>query len=372
MYLLERILALFTYSAILYITCLLIAKLDRKYIGRILTIYLLMLTIMAFFYVPPSGADLYRLIPIMKIWASLNFQELWHEMLHSSTPINLIYMHIIGQTKIDGLLPAITAFIFFRNVFYILKSSVYKYNISSPNAALVLFFFMSLGVFIEVISGIRTMLGFSIIAVCVYQEMIEKKFILKNIFWYIIASLIHPAVLVMTLIRFSYLIFEGSKSNYQRISKMFVMLIALVLLFVFGEEYLLSSVDKAKYYIFYGTFSYYWEYLIGVISLLFIFYLILLVSKLKKIESDMDSIHNLIGFCKYLIIFIILFSFEYNTFHRFVIFLSILAIPLLIYVLKSTNYIKTNFKVLTLILSGSLLLIACARGNLTSLKFFIF
>ena len=254
MYLIERLIALFIYVFILGVICFLIGKVSRKYIGVILGVYLLLLSIMSFFYVPPMGADLYRLVPIMHFWASLSFSELLEAMVHSATPINLLYMFLIGKTKIDGLLPAITALLFYGNVFYIFKKSVIRYKISPFDASLVLFFFMSLGVLIEVISGIRTMLGFSFIAVCVYREMVEGKPIFKNLLLYVLASLLHPAVLVLTIIRFSYFMLEKNKNNYQWFSKASFMIILSVILVVFGKNYLLATVEKAKMYFLYGTF----------------------------------------------------------------------------------------------------------------------
>lgn len=372
LYLTERIISLFTYVLILWIICFLISKLGSRYIGKILFFYTLILSTMSFFFVPSPGADLYRLIPIMHLWGSLNFMELWNEMLNSTTPINLLYMYLIGKTKIDGLLPALTAFLFYSNVFYILKKSVIRYKVSSTDTALVLFFFMSLGVLIEVISGIRTMLGFSFVAVFIYKEMVEGKSIFKNIVWYVLVSLIHPAVLVLVIIRFSYLVIEKSKNNYQKFSKVLFVLIIIPILYIFGQGYLLASFEKTKDYVYSGTYWYFWEYLIGAISLLFIIYLISLTSRFIKIEGDLHSIQKLLVFCKYIAVLLIVFSIEYNTFHRFAIFLSIIAIPLLAYVLESSRYnkiIKFNFRQFVFILSCIILFIACTRGNLTSFKF---
>ena len=116
---------------------------------------------------------------------------------------------------------------------------------SSTDGALILFF-MSLGVLIEVISGIRTMLGFSFVAVFVYKEMVEGKSIFKNIVWYVLVSLIHPAVLVLVIIRFGYLVIEKSKNNYQKFSKVLFVLIVIPILYIFGREYLLASFEKLK------------------------------------------------------------------------------------------------------------------------------
>lgn len=374
MYITERIIALFTYIWVLFIVCFSIIKLGTRYIGKILLVYIVLLSIMSFFYVPSAGADLYRLIPVMHLWGNLSFSQVWIEMIKSPTPIYVLYMNLIGRTKIDGLLPAITCFLFYSNVFYVLKKSVSKYKLNALDASLLLFFFMSTGVLIEVISGIRTMLGFSFIAVCIYKEMVEDKPIFKNIIWYILASLLHPAVLALTVIRFVYLLFEKNTNNYQIVSKILSLVIVIAIYYFFGREYLIYGFEKGKAYIFSRSFSYFWEYLIGTISLMFIIYMEFLTSKLIKTEGDIESTHVLLGFCKFLSIILIVLFIEYNIFHRFVIFLSIIAIPLLANLLSMNNYRKVSkvkLRQLVLFLSCVLLVIACARGNLCSLKFFI-
>jgi len=374
MYLIERLISLFIYVSVLIIICFLISRLGRKYLGKILSIYVFLLATMAFFFIPPSGADLYRLIPIMHIFANLSFSELWQSMLHSTNPVYLLYMNLIGRTKIDGLLPAITALLFYKNVFYILKKSVIRSKVTAHDSALVLFFFMSIGALIEVISGIRTMLGFSFIAVFIYKEMVEGKSIYKNVLWYIVVSLLHPAVFALTVIRFTYLLFEKSSTKYKQFSKLLIMICSAGILFFFGKEYFMASFEKGKHYIMSDSYSYFWEYVIGGICLLLILNIEFITSKLIKIEGDTGSIQNLLGFCKFLSVILIIISIEYNTFHRFVIFLTIMAIPLLANILKSSNYkkvVKINFKQLVFIISFILLLLATSRGNLTSLKFFI-
>ncbi|MDW0110675.1 hypothetical protein QT716_11570 [Sporosarcina aquimarina] len=305
----------------------------------------------------------------------MSFSKLWGEMMQSYAPLNLLYMHLIGKTNIDGLLPAITSFIFYSNIFYVFKRSVFHFNVRTSDASLVLFFFMSLGVLIEVISGIRTMLSFSFIAVVIYKEMVEGKSVYRHAFWYIAASLIHPAGLVLTGIRFSYYVFEKSKTNYERLTKILFILITVAGILVFGRLYLLESYDKAVFYLLEDKFSYFWEYVIGIISLLFVMYILRLVSKSNRLQGGFESQRNLIGFSKYLSILLIIFSIEYNIFHRFVIFLSIMAIPLMLSLFakqNQTNIVRGNFRRFVFYLSCLLLLLACSRGNLTSLKFFEF
>lgn len=375
MYIIERFIGIFTYWWILLTAYYLIAKLGTKHLNKILWIYVLLLTTMSFFYVPARGADLYRLIPIMHIYGGLSFSELWSGMMKSMTPIYMLYMNLIGRFKIDGLLSAVTCLLFYNNVFYILKKSAKRYKLSGLDTSLILFFFMSIGALIEVISGIRTMLGASFVAVCVYKEMVEGKNIFRNLPWYILASLFHPAVLLLSLIRFSYAFLEKSGSTLKKIIKLIILIIVSGIFYYIGKDYFLFSLEKGVAYLLYGTHSYFWEYLIGLISLFFIIYIEFLTSKIVKLDDHATYIENLLKFCKFFSILLIIFLIEYNTFHRFVIFFSIFSIPLLAYILKDSVYKKitrVNVRFLIFLVSCLLLIIASIRGNLSSLKFFEF
>lgn len=69
---------------------------------------------------------------------------------------------------------------------------------------------MSVGtLYLQAISGIRTMLGFSIVFLCVYREYFEGKSVTWDLPFYIIAGLFHPAVLVLVGLRFIGLALEG-------------------------------------------------------------------------------------------------------------------------------------------------------------------
>lgn len=106
---------------------------------RMLIIYTAFLCVAAFFYVPPETADLTRLVEIMHDLSHLNFRE---ALLHASgrtSPVEIIYLCLIGKLGADGLLPAVTALIFCVCVF-----GIYDYsceNILCPVRSRLLFCF---------------------------------------------------------------------------------------------------------------------------------------------------------------------------------------------------------------------------------------
>ncbi|WP_196342076.1 EpsG family protein [Paraclostridium sordellii] len=328
---------------------------------------------MAYKFIPAPGNDLYRLFDAMHYYAGQDFNGFISSIKESSTPAQVTYFYIIGKLKIDGLLAGITTFIFYSNIFYILKKFANRYSISSKNTALALLFFMATGSYMEVISGIRTMLGFSIVAVCFYKEIIEGKSIFKNALWYIIAMFMHSAALAAIIIRIVFLVMENSKSSYKKLKLFIVMIISIVLILKFGNRYIVSMSEKIVEYItIQDGYSYFWEYIIGIIDILAIVFIQVSLYKTVNKNNEFVEVRNFYKFSNFVSIIVIISLFiEYNTFHRFVIFDSILISPILMFLLNSK--VKNNKVIYNIIFAISIfmLCIACSRGNLCSLKFFI-
>lgn len=374
MFITERLIGISIFAILLSVICILVLFSKPNNIGRILFFYTLLLTIMAYLFVPNPGADLYRLIPIMDAYSNASREEILNLMLNSNTPFSVLYLYLIGFLNSPGFLPAITAFIFFFNIFYILKKSAIYLGSKSRDVALVLLLFMSSGIYFEVISGIRNMLAFSIITVCFFKEVIEKKSIIKNIVWYIAASLIHPAALALTLIRFIYFSFQSKHNFKTRILYSIILISGISILFINAPQYLNFMIEKASSYISGGAYSYIWEYLIGVIIFIYIIWCQVLFYSINKNDQVSKNIYNFNKFSILISLILIIFILEYNTFHRFILLNSIIVIPVTLYILNSTFFNKKSkayFKITLMYLSILLLMLASSRGNLSSLKFFI-
>lgn len=375
MYLYERIIGILSYVIVLFIMCILVSKCNKKQIGKILFIYTIILSIMGFIFVPPKGADLYRLNINMQEYARLDFLSILDYTKSSTTPITILYMYFIGKTEIEGLLPAITAFIFYSNIFYIFKKTVTKYNIESKKIFIVLLFFMATGSFFEVISGIRTMLAFSIIMRSVFEEIIEEKSFIKNVIWYIIAGLIHPVGLAVVIIRIFFFMLTKQSAKSKKVRNILILLMAMALLYTVGKNYLFEMLNKITEYITLGNYSYIWEYIIGTITLIVIFEIQHFYKKYIKKEHYNIEIENIYKFSWVINIISIFLAFEYNTFHRFIILNTITILPVLLYIVKylednMADKRYKNFYNIIILASLLILVIACARGNLSSLKYF--
>ena len=126
-----RIIGVSIYFLTLVIMCFLLIKSRKENVKKILFIYSILLSLMGFFFVPNIHNDLYRVYETMNEYSIIPFKSFFQNyVLKSSVTISLIYYWGIGQLKINGLLPFITSFIFYTNVFYIVEDYYKKNNIT--------------------------------------------------------------------------------------------------------------------------------------------------------------------------------------------------------------------------------------------------
>lgn len=384
MYLFARLFAISCYVITVIITMWLILHTKTSRLKYVFHLCTALLTIMAFFYVPVPGADAYRLIPLMRMFSPLSWDKFFPYLLGASTPTWTLYYYFIGKIGIDGFLTAITAFIFYSQVFFIIRRTQEIYNISSKNTAIAYFFFMSIGAYIEVISGIRSMLALSTIVYCFFREKTEKKSILRFIPLYIFAGLFHSVGIVMILLRLMVFIFDNlltqndNTKKYRKIGGvLFSIFIVICVSFILRSSYSSEMIEKAGDYFLAAKagigFSYFGEYLIGFLSLFVILPNEIAIPKEKEYQLN-ESIFSIRRYSIMISILVIICFFEYNTFHRFISINSLLATPLIMYNLQQNSINGMNKKLLinqnfVFLISCLLLGLACSRGNLCSLRF---
>lgn len=377
MYILERLIGVTTYTVALVTICFFVSKSSHRNIGKVLFLYKVLLAFMAYFYVPSVTADLYRLTQTMNYLNILDSTGLKKFILSSTTPISYLYMAIIGKFGNDNLLPAITAYIYYTNIFYVFNKYVSKNKISPYTCAVVLFFFMSSGQFLGIISGIRNHLAFSIIAVCVYREMVEKKSFITDIPLYIIAALMHNAALALVLIRFGYLIFQKSDKIYNKVLYSIFLVILIILSVKYGTYYLNAMMEKAKAFLSGYIYIDKWMYLISLTQLLTIIFMKFKMKKISNYTNGDINLKDIYNFSKLICFICIIFFVEYSIFTRFISFLTIVSIPWILQGCDSKTMKVTNGKkyfgvrVNLLFVSSCILLLACIRGSLSGLKFFV-
>lgn len=387
MFIFERLVGVATYASILILVCLSLAMTKMvKHQKRILFLYTVILSVLAFFYVPYETADLYRINGFIERYGKHSFQSfmaLYEE--DSNMGLASILYWLIGQTGIPQLLPMIVSFICYSCIFYIIYKTAKINEISGKNSAITLFFYMSIGTYMFVISGIRSMLGISLLAFCFYRESAEKKFSLFHIPLYLISAFIHTFSAVLLTIRLFIPLFDMKTTLLKKITHSAFLGAIVVLALQYFGEYIEKITKKADEYLNGNMYSYVWDYIVGIIVCIV---LLSIVFQFKRIETQsalkLNNMRSFLIFCFFIALYC---CYEFSTFHRMVAYLlPIISLPMLMTLLqKNDNERKRVFNqshraildvpfaysVGMVFVSILLLFLSCTRGSLCSFKFFV-
>lgn len=368
MFLFERLVGVGTYAGILAIVCYLISNLKSNKSVRItLFVYTIALSVMGFFFVPNPGADLYRIYGFLDSFKKYGFMEFLERYQDTTAPLSYIYYWLISKTGENRILPAFNSFICSSCIFYVFRKTMEKYNLSKESLAIALFFYMSIGSYIFVISGIRTMLAVSLIVFCFFRESVEKKFRLYHILLYIIAAFMHNFAVVVVFVRLMVPLISGSRSVIKRIAYMIFFAIISVFIAVNMSELINAVVIKAQNYIYGNMYAYFWDYLIGAIVVVVS---LIVLAKVRSKEHGEGELSQMKVFSLVCLILSLAFCFEFSTFHRLATYVNAITVTPLVMVYLHRQETK-NAQKLILFVSMILLFLSCSRGSLCSLKFFV-
>ncbi len=393
--LIERLSGVFVYVLVtLYGYSRIMHTENPQKLRRIFACVLAAVGIMGFFYIPGDAADLCE-------WRNM-YDSYWHNrtffeflkgpVLNSSTPISYILIYLCQKTTLQGMLPCVVALIFFGFVFAIFKDCAGRCKIenSAPKfsnslikseingrtdtayaLALTFLCFMAAGEFLEVISGVRCLTALSIVAYCIYTETVGDRSLLKNIVLYGIACLMHLAAIPIFGIRLAYLLFGQLGSKMPKIGSYITAIVLCAVGITVGGSYITAAFNKGVSYINNNWYSYTWEYIIGFIQLVLVVYTLVQYRKIKD-EEVLSKLKPLAQFNTIMCVVEVLLCFEYTIFHRFIMFSSIIIIPVMYTVLQYKMQ-KKDYRYVTFVrvLTLAMFFIACARGNLCGYKFFL-
>ena len=379
MFLFEIIIAIFIFSFFLIFFTINIARAkSMKSVKRLFIGYIFVLVLMGYFYIPITNADLYRINGLINnSYKYMDFHQILILMTSSRNAIGVLYFWIFGVIGNLKLLPAVTAALFYSNIFYIIYKSSIKYNFSTKTISRIVLFFMAGGQFFEVVSGIRTMLAFSIIALCCYKEFFENKSFILNLPFYIIAVFVHDAAFILFVIRVIYIFLQPEKNIKKRIINIILCVIVMLLGVYFAQDLIARTIYHGSRYVNGDVYFYLSEYIFAIFCIIFMYYSILIFYKFKKMNKvNSLEMKGFVNFVTLLLIFDTMFYFEYTIFHRYRTFIMMLILPIIGFLLESSkedktgilkNYIR-NFQLFFLVTYISTI----SKGNITGLKFFIF
>ena len=326
---------------------------------------------MGYFFKPNIYNDLYRIYDQMNYYSSISFGKFFSNFLvKSNVPISLLYYWFIGQLPIRNLLPFITCFIFYSNIFYIMCDFCKKEKCSNSAISLSLLIIMCNSSFMEVISGIRNMLSFSILLKCFYDEFYNKKPVYKNFIYYVIACLIHQSCIILVFLRVLFLFFEKKLLKKRKFSIYLLTFVLLILAFYIGKPYIINSLSKGMSYVITDGYSYIWETILSSFILISLIFIKFRCKKFNFLDENYAiNLNNNKNFSRILEIIAIIFIFEHSIFFRINNFNLFLNLPI---ILTYTNELfkqnNKNYKFVYLSYT-LILIISCIRGDLCSLKF---
>lgn len=378
MFLTERIVSLLTYAVVLMVTYFLIGRVARKQYKVVLLVYVLILALFAFNYKPYITADLYRLREYVEYWIHKDWTGVVKYALKSTTPSWVLYSYIISKLGNNNWLQTITCLWCFGNVFYIISHEIEQHGIEGKYRSELLFYIMAVGAFyLQTISGIRSMLGISIVAFCLYREIVEKKSIVSHLPLWLFAALIHTSTMVLVISRFLFLLVQS-----RGITKKILMSAVVFVLAIFSLKYLggyiSGSFESGQNYLNNTKeYTYIWEIVIGLIETFETLY-VLNKYRTKTVESDSEveeyGLKNLYLFTLiWTVVSVISLPFSYTIFRRYTMLCTVTSIPLVAFLLgtdvnelerKRTRCILFALSFLIFALSG-------VRGDLCGYKFFV-
>ena len=366
----ERLLGSGSYFLLVFlITTIISNSKGSKIIKITLNISIVLLCLMAFFYIPAQTADLYRWRLNTSNWPSMSLSVFYDQYFTTSnTPVGFFMIYICQKTGIKGMLPLVCTLIYHVNIFHIIKLVLKKGDYSNKTIATSFLFVMCTGRFLEVISGVRCLVAFSIIARIICDEIIDNKSIIKSFVWYFLACLIHTAAIPLVAVRFFVLVFEKKTKLWIKLMNICFVIFAIYISLVYGDLYINDAVDRANGYIANDVYSYGWEYLIVGLQLI----IILRVLYLYYLKYKDDSYLKYIALvCLIFSVIVVVLFKSYSIFHRFVGFCSYIMIPLICYVDYNKSEKSIVFDRNIRLICYFIMTVAALRGNLSGYKFII-
>lgn len=378
MFLTERIVSLLTYALALMVTYYLIGSVARKQYKAVLLFYVLILATFAFNYKPYITADLYRLREYIEYWIHKDWVGVVKYALKSTTPSWVLYSYFISKLGNTNWLQTVTCLWCFSNVFYIIAHEIERRNVESKYRSELLLYIMAVGAFyLQTISGIRSMLGISIVAFCFYRETVEKKSMMAHLPLWLFAALIHTSTMVLVIFRFLFLLVQS-----QGVVKKFLMSVVVFVLAIFSYKYLGGYISGSFEY---GQgylnntkeYTYIWEIIIGLLETVETLY-VLNKYRRKTVESGSEAeehgLKNLYVFTLiWTVVSVISLPFSYAVFRRYTMLCTVTSIPLMAFLFGNDIEKSESIRTFRILFGLSLLIFALSglRGDLCGYKFFV-
>lgn len=315
------------YLAIVAVFCVIYPFVPRKYIKWLFLALVVALSVMAFFVVPEKTDDLTNYFSQVASLRKGGF-SLLRRMIEDgsedwdSLPVCGLYFYLISRFPDNGMLPAVTIFLAYGSIFWVLWRAAKRYEVSKWYLFLASVFLLSTYWFYDICSGIRNGLTFTLFCFFAYVELVEKKW--RPACWvgYVAMCLMHSSGILMMMVRLALLVSGRKGSKLTSVLIFFVMIVGGAIMPHLGEitgiEYFQLLSQKAERAVSTSGFANGTQYLVNVsvfVVAVCVFYYAVYV--IKKQTEKYESFSDYINFVQ-LIVFFMLGSITFIlTFIRF-------------------------------------------------------
>lgn len=315
------------YLAIVAAFCVIYPFVPRKYIKWLFLALVLALSVMAFFVVPEEADDLSNYFSLIASLRKGGF-SLLRRMIENgsedwdSLPVCGLYFYLISRFPDNGMLPAVTIFLAYGSIFWVLWRAAKRYEVNKWYLFLASVFLLSTYWFYDICSGIRNGLTFTLFCFFAYVELVEKKW--RPACWvgYVAMCLMHSSGILMMMVRLALLVSGRKGSKLTSVLISFVMIVGGAIMPHLGEitgiEYFQLISRKAERATSTSGFANGTQYLVNVsvfVVAVCVFYYAVYV--IKKQTEKYESFSDYINFVQ-LIVFFMLGSITFIlTFIRF-------------------------------------------------------
>ena len=220
------------------------------------------------------------------------------------------------------------------------------------------------------------MMAFSIVARCIYTEIYRKRNVIIHIPIYIICAFIHSTSMIAAGI---YLVVKAlfEVKGWRRIIYVLVIGAVMVLFSRYSTGIIDATYEKAFGYLETGGYSYVWEFAFNGIYALLTIYLMYKGCSRYSISAEGITLRRT---CMVFYIMCLGFVNVYSIYHRYISFVSLISLPVLIEVIglryeneMSTNQENNSRSVVytnVLIIAMIMLFLSGIKGNLNGIRFF--
>ena len=315
------------YLIIVLLFCAIYPLVPRKHIKWLFIALVLALSIMAFFAVPKDTDDLYNYFRTLAKLRRGGFKCL-RRMIENgeehwdSLPVCGFYFYLISLFPDNGMLPAVTIFLAYGSMFWVLWRASQRYEVNKWYLFVASFFILSTYWFYDICSGIRNGLTFTLFCFFAYVELVEKKWRPACWLGYLAMCFMHSSGILMMMIRIALLLSGKKNSKFMSVLVFFALILGGAVMPRLGEitniEYLKLISEKAERATATSGFANGTQYLVNVsVFVVAVCVFCYAVYVIKKQTEKYESFSDYINFVQ-LIVFFMLGSITFIlTFIRF-------------------------------------------------------